>query len=174
MLPKLMSTVNRAWYQKAIGSGSSFASHMSIEKWYPQREWELAQCSPTERVSIVSIFCWHSSTGLMNNTIPIMWHTFFDRTSNLTMGTLICLVWSYTQYSGCVHVHVCVCVLWISDDVMELVLAICHKEAAMRQLLAPINTVWEKCDDCTKFNGTCVCGVCVYVCVCVCVWVSDC
>ncbi len=30
-----------------------------------------------------------------------------------------------------------------NDDVMGLVLTICHKKAAMRQLLAPINTLTE-------------------------------
>ena len=103
-----------------------------------------------------------------------MWQAFFDGTSNLTdMPNMVIhtlyIKWVCACACICVHVGHAPWVLWINNDVMEMVLAICHKEAAMRQLLAPINTVWEKCDDRTKFNDAW--GVWVCVCVCVSVWV---
>lgn len=57
---------------------------------------------------------------------------------------------SYALYGhthSMVGVYVCVSASQVcamnNDDVMGLVLTICHKKAAMRQLLAPINTLTE-------------------------------
>ena len=114
---------------------------------------------------MVSIVCWHSSSGLTNNTTP-------HHVTRLSCAYQ-CSLWAH-RYALYGHTHtmvgvyacvsqVCTCAM-NKNDVTGLVITICHKEAATRQLLAPMNTLLETMMiNCTKFNGTWT--WCVYLCV---------